>query len=57
MLTSSIRPGKIFYLKLVTENVVHQQGWALIADSGCNEIQGLFTITVTKPMPIQIFIK
>lgn len=53
ILGSSIQLGKIFNLRLVAEGVENQQDWDLIADSGCDEVQGFF---IAKPMPAQEFI-
>ena len=53
ILGSSIQLGKIFNLRLVAEGVEKQQDWDLIANSGCDEVQGFF---IAKPMPAQEFI-
>jgi EAL domain-containing protein (putative c-di-GMP-specific phosphodiesterase class I)/HPt (histidine-containing phosphotransfer) domain-containing protein len=53
ILGSSIQLGKIFNLRLVAEGVENQQDWDLIAESGCDEVQGFF---IAKPMPAQEFI-
>ena len=53
ILGSSIQLGKIFNLRLVAEGVENQLDWNLIADSGCDEVQGFF---IAKPMPAQEFI-
>jgi len=53
ILSSSIQLGKIFNLNLVAEGVEKQQDWDLIADSGCDEVQGFF---IAKPMPATEFI-
>ncbi len=53
ILGSSIQLGKIFNLRLVAEGVENQQDWDLIADSGCDEVQGFF---IAKPMPAEEFI-
>ena len=53
ILGSSIQLGKIFNLNLVAEGVEKQQDWDLIADSGCDEVQGFF---IAQPMPAQEFI-
>lgn len=54
ILNSSIQLGKIFHLNLVAEGVETQQDWDLIADSGCDEIQGFF---IAKPMAADQFIE
>ncbi|MBR7799635.1 PAS domain S-box protein [Undibacterium fentianense] len=53
ILNSSIQLGKIFHLNLVAEGVETRQDWDLIADSGCDEIQGYF---IAQPMPAEQFI-
>ena len=53
ILGSSIQLGKIFNLRLVAEGVENQQDWNLIAESGCDEVQGFF---IAKPMPAKEFI-
>ncbi|WP_428718040.1 response regulator [Undibacterium curvum] len=53
ILGSSIQLGKIFRLNLVAEGVEKQQDWDLIANSGCDEVQGYF---IAKPMASQNFI-
>lgn len=53
ILSSSIQLGKIFNLRLVAEGVENLQDWNLIADSGCDEVQGFY---IAKPMPAQEFI-
>ena len=54
ILSSSIQLGKIFHLNLVAEGVETQQDWDLIAESGCDEVQGYF---VAQPMPPDQFIE
>jgi EAL domain-containing protein (putative c-di-GMP-specific phosphodiesterase class I) len=54
ILGSSIQLGKIFNLNLVAEGVEKQQDWDLIANSGCDEVQGFF---IAQPMPAQEFIE
>jgi EAL domain-containing protein (putative c-di-GMP-specific phosphodiesterase class I) len=54
ILSSSIQLGKIFHLNLVAEGVETQQDWDLIAESGCDEIQGYF---IAQPMPPDQFIE
>lgn len=54
ILSSSIQLGKIFHLNLVAEGVETQQDWDLIADSGCDEVQGYF---IAQPMPADQFIE
>lgn len=54
ILSSSIQLGKIFHLNLVAEGVETQQDWDLIAESGCDEIQGFF---IAQPMPTEQFIE
>lgn len=53
ILNSSIQLGKIFHLNLVAEGVETQQDWDLIAESGCDEIQGFF---IAQPMPADDFL-
>jgi two-component system sensor histidine kinase/response regulator len=53
ILNSSIQLGKIFHLNLVAEGVENQQDWDLIAQSGCDDIQGYF---LTKPLPADEFL-
>ena len=54
ILNSSIQLGKIFHLNLVAEGVETQQDWDLIAESGCDEVQGYF---VAQPLPADQFIE
>lgn len=54
ILGSSIQLGKIFRLNLVAEGVEKQQDWDLIANSGCDEVQGYF---IAKPMSAEEFIQ
>ncbi|MFA9275488.1 MAG: EAL domain-containing protein [Candidatus Aquirickettsiella gammari] len=54
ILNSSIQLGKIFNLNLVAEGVETQQDWDLIADSGCDEVQGYF---IAQAMPAEQFIE
>lgn len=53
ILNSSIQLGKIFHLNLVAEGVETQQDWDVIAESGCDEVQGYF---IAQPMPAEQFI-
>lgn len=54
ILGSSIQLGKIFRLNLVAEGVEKQADWDLIANSGCDEVQGFF---IAKPMPANEFLE
>lgn len=54
ILNSSIQLGKIFSLNLVAEGVETQQDWDLIAESGCDELQGYF---IAQPMAAEQFIE
>lgn len=54
ILNSSVQLGKIFHLNLVAEGVENQDDWDLIAQSGCDDIQGYF---LTKPLPADAFIE
>ncbi len=54
ILESSIQLGKIFGLNIVAEGIETQSDWDLVAELGCNEVQGYF---IAKPMPFDELIK
>ena len=54
ILESSVLLAKKLDMKVVAEGVEDQEDWDVVAEAGCDQVQGYF---VSRPLPFQHLVK